>query len=260
MYDAFMTNLEWLERISEADVNATAKTRTVVDTGAFKLLLNPTDDFPGTNWATPLKPNPTDLEIAAMREAFQAHRRTPRLEFIGECWPDVAGTLERAGFQSEGDPQDIMIVTPGTFRPFSAKGVDVRFLEPSDADALFHAYLETQTRGFGYSTDDPTPEQVSRWRDQIAAGRRAALTLLEDRAAGVGTTLGTDLAEVQGVTTLPDARRRGVAASLSSALVADAFKRGGEAVWLSVEGDGARACYAKIGFGKIGSRLNYSAG
>ncbi len=255
-----MTELEWLERISSADVTATAETRTVVDTGAFKLLLNPADDFLGTNWATPLKPNPSTLEITAMREAFHAHRRTPRLEFIGECWPDVAGALERAGFQSEGDPQDIMIVTQDAFRPFNAKNVTVRFLEPNDSDALFYAYLETQTRGFGYSTDDPTIEQVSRWRDQIGAGRWAALALLEAQAAGVGTTLGTDLAEVQGVTTLPDARRRGVAASLSSALVADMFSRGGEAVWLSVEEDAARACYAKIGFDKIGSRLNYSAG
>jgi ribosomal protein S18 acetylase RimI-like enzyme len=260
MYDAFMTNLEWLERISSADVNATAKTRTVVDTGAFKLLLDSSNDFFGMNWATPLKPHPTDLEITAMREAFHAHQRTPRLEFIGECWPDVANVLERAGFQSEGDPQDIMIVTPDAFRPFSANNVTVRFLGPSDSDELFYAYLETQTRGFGYSTDAPTPEQVLRWRDQIGAGRRAVLAYLESQAAGVGTTLGTDLAEVQGVTTMPDARRRGVAASLSSALVADAFKRGGEAVWLSVEEDGARACYAKIGFDKIGSRLNYSAG
>jgi ribosomal protein S18 acetylase RimI-like enzyme len=259
VYDVFMTDLQWLERISSADVTATAETRIVVDTGAFKLLLDPSNDFLGVNWATPLKPNLTDLEITTMREAFHAHQRTPRLEFIGECWPGVAVSLERAGFQSEGDPQDIMIVTPDVFRPFSANNVTVRFLEPSDSDALFYAYLETQTRGFGYSTDVPTPEQVLRWRDQVAGGRRAALASLESQAAGVGTTLGTDLAEVQGVTTLPDARRYGVAASLSSALVYDVFKRGGDAVWLSVEDDGARACYAKIGFYKIGSRLNYSS-
>jgi ribosomal protein S18 acetylase RimI-like enzyme len=255
-----MTDLEWLERISAADVTATAATRTVVDTGAFKLLLNPMDDFPGVNWATPLVPNPSASEITAMREAFQAHQRTPRLEFIGECWPDVAVELERAGFRSEGAPQDIMIVTPDAFRPFTASHVTVQFLEPNDPDALFYAYLETQTRGFGYSSDDPTLERVSSWRDQIRASRRAALASLESRAVGVGTTLGIDLAEVQGVTTLPDARRRGVAASLSSALVADVLKRGGEAVWLSVEEDAARACYAKIGFQTIGSRLNYSVG
>lgn len=254
-----MTDLEWLQYISAADVSATAATRTVVDAGAFKLLLNPHDDFVGTNWATPLEPDPNDLEIEAMRDAFRAHQRTPRLEFIAECWPEVAGTLERAGFRSEGAPQDIMILTEDDFNPFTADGVDIHFLAPDDPETLFGAYLEVQTKGFGYSTDAPTPEQISRWREQIGAGRRAALASLESRAVGVGTTLGFDLAEVQGVTTLPDARRRGVAASLSSALAAGVLGRGGEAIWLSVEEDAARACYAKIGFRKIGSRLNYSA-
>ncbi len=255
-----MTDLEWLERISAADATATAETRTVVDTGAFKLLLNPNDDFPGVNWATPLKPDPSELEISAMQDAFRAHDRTPRLEFIGECWPGLSTSLERAGFNSEGDAQDIMIVTPETFSPSSASDVTVQFLLPDDPDALFAAYLETQARGFGYGENAPTPEQISGCRDQISAGRRAALAFLGERAVGAGTTLGTDLAELQGVATLPDARRRGVAASLSSALVAGVLARHGDAVWLSVENDAARACYAKIGFWRIGSRLNYSIG
>ena len=253
-----MTDLEWLERISTADATATAETRTVVDTGAFKLLLNPSDAFVGTNWATPLKPDPNTLEIEAMKDAFRAHQRTPRLEFIGECWPGLAASLERECFRSEGEAQDIMIVAPELFTPSSAPDVTVQFLMPDDPDALFGAYLETQMRGFGYGENPPTPEQISVCRDQISAGRRAALAFLSERAVGAGTTLGTDLAELQGVATLPDARRRGVAASLSSALVSGVLGRHGDAVWLSVENDAARACYAKIGFLKIGSRLNYS--
>ena len=264
MYHDRMTDLEWLERISNSDVIATAETRTVVDTPAFKLLLDPHNDFGGVNWATPLKQDPSELEIIAMIEAFEAHQRTPRLEFIGECWTDLAALLERAGFQAEGAPQDIMIVTPDTFKPFTADGVRLQFLEPSDPDQIF---------------ETPTNDQISSWRDQVRSGRRATLGFLEDRAAGVGTTLGSDLAEVQGVTTLPSARRHGVAATLSSALVADVFARhenaapnsvsraaslsvprNARAVWLSVEEDAARACYTKIGFRTIGSRLNYSLG
>ena len=280
MYHDRMTNLEWLERISNSDVIATAETRTVVDTPAFKLLLDPHNDFGGVNWATPLKQDPSELEIIAMIEAFEAYQRTPRLEFIGECWTDLAALLERAGFQAEGASQDIMIVTPDTFKPFTADGVRLQFLEPSDPDQIYGTYLETQTRGFGYgSFETPTNDQISSWRDQVRSGRRAALGFLEGQAAGVGTTLGSDLAEVQGVTTLPSARRRGIAATLSSALVADVFARhenaapnsvsraaslsvprNARAVWLSVEEDAARACYAKIGFRTIGSRLNYSLG
>ncbi len=82
--------------------------------------------------------------------------------------------------------------------------------------------------------------------------------MLKSQAAGVGTTLGADLIELQGVTTRAEFRRRGVAASLSSALVAAHFAHGGRAVWLSAEEDAARDCYTKIGFRTVGSRLNYS--
>jgi ribosomal protein S18 acetylase RimI-like enzyme len=250
--------IDWLERISAADVLATAATRTVVDTGAFKLLLDPINDFAGMNWATPLKPDPSKSEISELCEAFNAHSRTPRLEFIAENWQGLARTLEAAGFCIEGQAQDIMLVTRETFQAFKAEGVRVQFLEPSDPETLFQNYLETQTQGFGYSTDPPTNDQITDWHNQIRQGRRAALAFLDSRAAGVGTMLGTKLAELQGVTTVPDARRRGVAGSVSSALVAGGFEAGAEAVWLSVEDDGARACYAKLGFLVIGTRLNYS--
>ncbi len=255
-----MNNLEWLERINVADVLATAATRTVVDTGAFKLLLDPVNDFAGMNWATPLKPVPTQAEIAELCEVFKAHSRTPRLEFIAQCWAGLGETLERAGFRSEGEAQDIMIVTRETFQAFNAKGVRVQFLESNDAEALFQTYLETQTQGFGYSTDPPTSDQITAWHNQIRQGRRAALGFLEAHSAGVGTMLGTELAELQGVTTIPGARRHGVAGSVSSALIAEGFEAGAEAVWLSVEEQGARACYAKLGFLVIGARLNYSLG
>ncbi len=253
-------NTVWLERISSADVLATAATRTVVDTGAFKLLLDPINDFAGMNWATPLKLDPSKSEISELCETFQAHGRTPRLEFIAENWQGLAMTLEAAGFRSEGEPQDIMLVTRETFQPFAAEGVSVQFLEPNDADSLFQKFLETQTQGFGYSTDPPTGDQITDWHNQIRQGRRAALGFFEARAAGVGTMLGTELAELQGVTTVPGARRRGVAGGVSSALVVERFDAGAQAVWLSVEEDGARACYAKLGFLVIGARLNYSLG
>jgi ribosomal protein S18 acetylase RimI-like enzyme len=251
--------MAWLERISAADVLATAATRTVVDTGAFKLLLDPINDFAGMNWATPLKPDPSKAEIAELCEAFQAYGRTPRLEFIAETWQGLAMALEGTDFCSEGQ-QDIMLVTRESFQPVKAEGVQLQFLEPDDARTVFQTFLETQTLGFGYSTEPPTSDQITAWHNQIRQGRRAALGFFEAHSAGVGTMLGTELAELQGVTTIPEARRRGVAGSISSALVAQGFEAGAQAIWLSVEEDGARACYAKLGFSVIGARLNYSLG
>lgn len=254
----YKNDLHLLEQISRADIAATEKTRTVVTTHAFKLLLNPTSDFFGSNWATPQEANPSPLEIEEMRQAFVAHQRKPRLEFIEECWPQVAKALERAGFEAEGTPQEIMVVSTETFVPYVSEAVTVQFLEADDSDELLHTYLWTQTRAFGYGGTEPTPQEISSWRAQICGGRHAALAFLDTRAVGVGTVLGSDLCELQGVATLPEARRHGVAASLSSVLVARALQKGLGMVWLSVEDDFARGCYHKIGFYSLGSRLNYS--
>jgi ribosomal protein S18 acetylase RimI-like enzyme len=259
--DLNRADLDWLTRISAADVAATARTRRVVDTPAFRLLLDPQDDFGGINWATPLKADPDEADIQAMRTAFLAHQRTPRLEFLAECWPGLPARLERAGLRSEGESQEIMLVTPDGFRAVSSSEVSVQVLSSDDPETTITAYLQTQTAGFGYGgSDAPTAEQITGCREQLRAGRRAVLAVLAGRPVGVGTTLGSELAELQGVTTLPDARRRGVAATVSSALVAQIFAQGGEAVWLSVEDAAARACYAKLGFRTIGARLNYSTG
>ena len=255
-----MTDLDWLALISAADVAATAQTRRVVDTPAFRLLLSLDDDFGGVNWATPLRADPGEADIAALRGAFTAHHRTPRLEFLAECWPGLSETLERSGFQSEGEPQEIMLITPETFRGVANPDIGVQFLSPGDPDEAVATYLQTQTAGFGYGgSETPTAEQLVGWRVQLRAGRRAVLAALDGRPVGVGTTLGSELAELQGVTTLPDARRRGVAAAVSSALIARVFARNAIAVWLSVENTAARACYAKLGFRTIGSRSNYGA-
>jgi hypothetical protein len=79
-----MTNLDWLERISEADVAATAATRTVVDAGGFWLLPDAVDDFPGVNRAAPVARNINALDVHVMIAAFQAHKRVPALECIEE--------------------------------------------------------------------------------------------------------------------------------------------------------------------------------
>ena len=137
-----MTDSTWLGRISAADVQATEITRKVVDTGAFKLLLDPTDDFAGVNWATPLRADPTALELEHLNQAFRDYWRSPRLEFMAGCWPGLAGVLEQAGFAPEGDPQDILLLAPDDFRPYAASNVRVQRLENTDEWACSSAYAK----------------------------------------------------------------------------------------------------------------------
>jgi ribosomal protein S18 acetylase RimI-like enzyme len=244
-----------LLRIAAADLAGTATNRLVVERGPFRLLLDPDDAFPGINWATAVDPGATTADIEAMVEAFREHQRGPRLEFIAEALPGLAERLEAAGFVLE-EAQPLMLVTPGSFRPFAAPQVEVRFLSADDADESLAAYIEVQARGFGFPADT-SPEAIARWRNRQVAGRRHALASIAGQPVAAGGSAAYDgVAEVQGVATLPEARRRGAGATLSSALVADHFERG-DLAWLSAGDDIARLTYEKIGFTVAGTRLNY---
>ena len=127
--------------------------------------------------------------------------------------------------------------------------------------------LTIQARGFGVGIDHgPSEDEIASTRASMKHGRRSALATLSGQPAGAGVTLEIHgIAELAGVATLPESRRHGVAASVSSALCEAHFKSigeahfqaGGGAVWLSAGDDAAQACYEKIGFRLIGGRANY---
>jgi ribosomal-protein-alanine N-acetyltransferase len=66
------------------------------------------------------------------------------------------------------------------------------------------------------------------------------------------------VAELYGVVTDPRFRRRGVAATVCSALVERLFDDGGTLVFLDAENAGAEALYERLGFRRIGARLSYA--
>ena len=59
--------------------------------------------------------------------------------------------------------------------------------------------------------------------------------------------------EITGVGTLPVARRRGLAAAVTAALVADAHARGVHTVFLSADGEHVARIYRGVGFHRAGT-------
>ena len=92
------------------------------------------------------------------------------------------------------------------------------------------------------------------------ARMRRGLTIMavaEDEAAGpvcVGWHQPVDdTTEVVGVATLPCARRRGLAASLTAKLVEDALERGVSTIFLTAGSDDVARVYARVGFERVGT-------
>jgi len=192
----------------------------------FRAIPGRTGELVGFNYALPVDPLDERLPAAinALRARYRARHEPLRLEFNEETWPELGPALGRAGLVLESR-NPLMACEPEAFRPMTAPTVVVRFL---DVDPRHPSTL----RAVGAL-------------DGQVAGR-----------ASMGTVEG--VAELYGVVTDPPFRRRGVAATICSALVERLFRDGGSLVFLDAENPGAEALYAGLGFRRIGARLSYA--
>jgi ribosomal protein S18 acetylase RimI-like enzyme len=194
--------------------------------GPFRAIPGRTGELIGFNYALPVDPLDERLPaaIGALRARYRALHEPLRLEFNEQTWPELSAGLERAGLILESR-NPLMACEPDEYRPFLAPSVVVRFLEVDPRH--------------------PSTQRAVGELDGQVAGR-----------ASIGTVDG--VAELYGVVTDPPFRRRGVAATICSALVERLFRDGGSLVFLDAENPGAVALYAGLGFRRIGDRLSYA--
>jgi len=84
------------------------------------------------------------------------------------------------------------------------------------------------------------------------------LAWLEWEPVGTGVSHVTrTAAEVVGVVTRKDRRRRGVAATVTSELVRRHFEGGGDFVFLDAASEDAAKVYERLGFTRFGSKALY---
>ncbi|HEY4871650.1 MAG TPA: GNAT family N-acetyltransferase [Candidatus Dormibacteraeota bacterium] len=192
----------------------------------FRAIPGRTGELLGFNYALPVDPLDERLPAAidAVWARYRALHEPLRIEFNEETWPALGAALERAGLVLESR-NPLMACEPEEFRHFAAPSVVVRFLE---SDPRHPSTLRA----------------VGELHGQVA-GR-----------ASIGTVDG--VAELYGVLTDPPFRRRGVAATICSALIERQFHEGGTLVFLDAENPGAEALYAGLGFRRIGVRLSYA--
>ncbi|HXN05141.1 MAG TPA: GNAT family N-acetyltransferase [Candidatus Acidoferrum sp.] len=180
----------------------------------------------GFNYALPVDPLDQALgdAIQTLQARYRKLRQPLRIEFNEGCWPGLAMALEAAGLVQESR-NPLMACRPDAFHRFTNIAVRVRFLE---ADPRY-------------------------------SSTRRAVGEIEGAVAGRASLGSIDgVAELYAVVTDPAFRRRGVAATLCSALLQRHFDNGGTLVFLDAENPGAEALYAGLGFVRIGNRLTYA--
>jgi GNAT superfamily N-acetyltransferase len=203
-------------------------------------------------------------DVRAMR-ARQWELGVPEaFEWIVELAPTLTPAAREAGLAVEELP--LMVLDT----PLEGPEVDaqVRRLEPDDpALATSRAVADIAFGAPGTARGEAGPAErdaavgnfpearLASVRERMEAGLTVTVVAEDDDgilAVGSHQPVG-GVTEVVGIATLPSARRRGLGAAITAALIADARRGGAEIVFLSAGSDDIARVYGRLGFERAGT-------
>ncbi|MEJ2288316.1 MAG: GNAT family N-acetyltransferase [Deinococcales bacterium] len=230
-----------------------------VEAGALLACLIPGEPEPFAHVAVPAGPEPSDwhASVAALLSLSGSQGRVPRLEFMQELHPGLPRALEAAGFRRDGSAA-VMVTAERAAAPPRPLGSSLHLVDLAGATgATLDAFVTEQARAFGMKAATGR-YFLGRLRDGLSEGVVAAVVLLEDGIPVSGATLllADEAAELAGVWTAPERRRRGFAFAVCQALL-EIAAQAGVTVWLSAADDVA-GLYRDLGFRPVGTQLDYS--
>jgi ribosomal protein S18 acetylase RimI-like enzyme len=218
-------------------------------------------------WPYYARPAGGDVTVADVRavRARQWELGAPEaFEWIADLAPTLGPAARAAGL----DVLEVPLMALDRPLDAVAAAARVRRLEPDDpalaasravADLAFAAPGTARGTAGAAERDsrlgDWPERRLGAVRERMAAG--LIVTYVAEDAGGVlaagSHQPARGVSEVVGVGTLPAARRRGLGAAVTGALVADARRGGAEIVFLAAGSDDIARMYARLGFARIGT-------
>jgi ribosomal protein S18 acetylase RimI-like enzyme len=271
------TTAKQLEQLETSLHAAGHHGRSAIQVDSFYAYLAPEVE-PHLSFASPVNaPSDWQAAIKALREIFRKHKRTMRLEYFDERYPELSGYLERAGLACESRAP-VMTLDSNTWRSQVLSEIT-----PSEVSLPGHyvhlndvslqrvkAFLQGQAVAFQLAGEVPEDAELSvddasglDWLPHLMQGMAAGTVLgagLEQGGqfvSGAIIQLGGNIGELAGVWTYPQKRKQGLAFALCQRLLASYFDAGYELCWLSAA-EGAQRLYERLGFKRCGTQLNYS--
>ncbi len=229
--------------------------------GPFRALLPAAEDATPLGWVTLIDGTPNEAEtlkgLTKLRSAFKKRKVPLKIEYNDAAFPKVGAWLEAAGLKLvESNP--LMSCRPDAFKPFpTPEELHLTQLSASATPAELEAF-QTIRWTDGGELDRIAPS-ADRLRADLARPNSVfLLAWLEWEPVGTGVSHSLKgAAEIVGVVTRKDRRRRGVAAAITSELVRRHFANSGEFVFLDAANEDAIRVYKRIGFSRFGVNRIY---
>ena len=201
--------------------------------------------------------------VERLRERQRALRVPEALEWVDEITPDLLAVVRQSGLQVHECP---LMVLHEPMPMTKAQDATVRILgadDPALAPAAAVAAVSFAAGGVDVGSDGiqerdarvdaMTEPELERRRDRARRGLTVS-AVAEDETGPLasGSHQPVDgVTEIVGVATLPAARRRGLGAAVTAALVADAQQRGADVIFLSAGSEAVARIYERVGFRHI---------
>jgi len=228
--------------------------------GPFRVALSKDKAAPTGSWVTLVEGSANEAEtmkaVPKLKAALKKHRSQLEIEFNDAAFPEVGAWLEAAGLKlAERNP--LMACRPEMFKPSVAEEVHLTQLRATATAAELEAFQQIRwTNGGDVKAHVPPIETL-----RMSLGAPSSVFLLawlDWQAAGTGISHSLNgAAEIVGIVTQKQQRRRGVAATVTSELVRRHFEVNGDFVFLDAANDQAAALYEKLGFSRFGANLVY---
>ena len=195
----------------------------------------------------------TQDDVRRVRERQREAGAPEAFEWVDDTTPGLVPVLREAGLEVLEHPLMVLRDVLSVPRP---SGILVRTLDPEDPDEVLAQTSAAVGAGFE-DTDDLRPSRpVDTLRARLRTGRVRMVGAFDDDGAPVGGGSHGPrgaVTELTGIAVLPRARRRGVGAAITAALVDDAARVGATTVFLSAGSPQVAEVYRRVGFQRIGT-------
>jgi ribosomal protein S18 acetylase RimI-like enzyme len=186
-------------------------------------------------------------------------------EWVHDLVPELSDVAHAAGLTVRHCP--LLLLDPDALPARPPEGIGLARVDPDDAEAIVAGEVVAATAfGIPAPVAAPDPDRLEAIATALRQGHAARAVAWRDGpdrprdehgrpvvlAAG-STQRAAGLAEVVGVGTLPQARRRGLGGAITAALARHELDQGASAVFLSAADESASRVYQRVGFRRIGT-------